>query len=477
MDLGDDLEATLRALKAAKRADKKRQREETEPDEMKDTATHHESTTAQPQLAEAPIEPTEPAQSATVQLDAMEQPPIEQLPTMRAVEDLLAASNEFEALSLPIEESASPQIVRSAYKRACLLIHPDKSPHPEANDAFNKLTEAMQLLSNPAQQELRRWQLQQVGGAVGSGANASGGDAMSDAADVDGGVDQAPVDGAAAAEEDGNTEIADGSETEADEEEPAPVPVDETALQWQYEGEHVAFHGEQSALLHATVFDDVFGRCQLRGQAPGKLMVLVESETDYRWRTEGHISAHAPAAASAIDESEQAPNEEPVNAVADAVEAANAVANAMHAKGGKAKAKASNGKAASSKASKRPAPEEEEASSPEEPQLVLYTVSKPKDDKRAVLHVFDAKNDPVNLSSRAVKRVMWAANVPSSILGKEYDGANKACCALRDALDPSKKSLGNNGINFKVFMCLNSEGKAVTVKEVLDKKQLGKYLK
>lgn len=116
-------------------------------------------------------------------------------------------------------------------------------------------------------------------------------------------------------------------------------------------------------------------------------------------------------------------------------------------------------------------------SSPEEPQLVLYTVSKPKDDKRAVLHVFDAKNDPVNLSSRAVKRVKWAANVPSSILGKEYDGANRACCALRDALDPSKKSLGNNGINFKVFMCLNSEGKAVTVKEVLDKKQLGKYLK
>ena len=111
------------------------------------------------------------------------------------------------------------------------------------------------------------------------------------------------------------------------------------------------------------------------------------------------------------------------------------------------------------------------------PQLILYTVSKQKDGKRAMLHVFDAKNDPIQLSSRLVKRVKWAENVPTSILGKEYDSANKACCALRTALDSSKESLGNNGINFKVFLCVNTEGKAVTVKEVLEKKQLGKCLK
>ena len=93
------------------------------------------------------------------------------------------------------------------------------------------------------------------------------------------------------------------------------------------------------------------------------------------------------------------------------------------------------------------------------------------------MHVFDAKNDPINLSSRVVKRVMWAENVPASILNKIFDGTNKACYALRGALDSSKKSLGNNGINFKVFLCVNPDGKAITVKDVLEKKQLAKYLK
>jgi hypothetical protein len=96
--------------------------------------------------------------------------------------------------------------------------------------------------------------------------------------------------------------------------------------------------------------------------------------------------------------------------------------------------------------------------------------------RRRVAHEAALANYGV-LSSRLVKRVKWAENVPTSILGKEYDSANKACCALRTALDSSKESLGNNGINFKVFLCVNTEGKAVTVKEVLEKKQLGKYLK
>ena len=77
-----------------------------------------------------------------------------------------------------------------------------------------------------------------------------------------------------------------------------------------------------------------------------------------------------------------------------------------------------------------------------------------------------------------MKRVKWVENVPASILNKEFDGANKACCALRGALDSSKKSLGNNGINFKVFLCcVNPDGKAITVKDVLEKKQLSKYIK
>ena len=108
--------------------------------------------------------------------------------------------------------------------------------------------------------------------------------------------------------------------------------------------------------------------------------------------------------------------------------------------------------------------------------MVLYAVA-PYMGKRPVLHIYDADQDPDSLSSKKVKRCAFVDNAPASLLGVEHKGPNAAVCALRGAVDPSKKSLGNNGINFKVFLCVNPDGKAITVKDVLEKKQLAKYLK
>ena len=43
-------------------------------------------------------------------------------------------------------------------------------------------------------------------------------------------------------------------------------------------------------------------------------------------------------------------------------------------------------------------------------------------------------------------------NAPASILKKEFEGLNAACCGLRNAHDPSKAKMGNNGINKNVLL-------------------------
>ena len=98
------------------------------------------------------------------------------------------------------------------------------------------------------------------------------------------------------------------------------------------------------------------------------------------------------------------------------------------------------------------------------------------DGQRAALHVMDASKDLRGLSSRAVTQCVWVANVPQALLGTVHAGANRACCALRNTLDPSKAAQGNNGVNMKVYLCLNASGKAITLKSVLDKGTLASYL-
>ena len=109
------------------------------------------------------------------------------------------------------------------------------------------------------------------------------------------------------------------------------------------------------------------------------------------------------------------------------------------------------------------------------PQLVLYGVSKVAG-KRPRMEIYDAHNDCIELSSKKVKRCVWASdNVPVALKGKEFT-PNQALIHLRNALDASKKSLGSNGINMKVNLCTNETGPVQTLKRIIDRKELRKFI-
>ena len=66
-----------------------------------------------------------------------------------------------------------------------------------------------------------------------------------------------------------------------------------------------------------------------------------------------------------------------------------------------------------------------------------------------------------------MKRCAWDyEDMPPALKGKEFT-PNQALCSLRAELDPSKRSLGNNGINMKVSLCTNEEGPPVIVKSLM----------
>ena len=69
-----------------------------------------------------------------------------------------------------------------------------------------------------------------------------------------------------------------------------------------------------------------------------------------------------------------------------------------------------------------------------------------------------------------------SAHAPASLLGKELAGPNVACCELRNALDPSSKSKGMNGINKNVALCVNAEGKPITLKAAIASSSLDSYM-
>ena len=76
-----------------------------------------------------------------------------------------------------------------------------------------------------------------------------------------------------------------------------------------------------------------------------------------------------------------------------------------------------------------------------------------------------------------MKRCAFVENAPASLLGKELAGPNAAMCALRDAIDPSKKSVGKNGINKNVALCVNAEGKAELLKGLIEAGKLREHLR
>ena len=86
-----------------------------------------------------------------------------------AVDRVLAAKHEFEALQIPVEgEPASGGDVRTAFRAASLAVHPDEVSHPRAAEAFRKAFDAMKLLIDPARQAARRRQILQGDEADGS---------------------------------------------------------------------------------------------------------------------------------------------------------------------------------------------------------------------------------------------------------------------------------------------------------------------
>ena len=108
-------------------------------------------------------------------------------------------------------------------------------------------------------------------------------------------------------------------------------------------------------------------------------------------------------------------------------------------------------------------------------QLILYAIAK-VNGKRPRLTIYDAANDINELSSKRVKRCVWASeNVPSSVVGKEFS-PNQALINLRNAIDPSKKSMGSNGINMKVSLCTNEEGRPQTLKAIIERGELHKFI-
>ena len=96
---------------------------------------------------------------------------------------------------------------------------------------------------------------------------------------------------------------------------------------------------------------------------------------------------------------------------------------------------------------------EENRPTAEQPQLLLYSSGYRINGKRPVLAIYDAHNDPAELSSRRVKRCAWIQNAPPSLLDAEMT-PNKAVCALRDALNPGVVQ-GSSGVNSRMALCTN----------------------
>ncbi|KAK1282998.1 hypothetical protein QJS10_CPB22g01308 [Acorus calamus] len=59
--------------------------------------------------------------------------------------------NPFEHLNLPLNSAIDD--VRKQYKKLSLMVHPDKCKHPQANEAFQALAKAQQLLLDPQERE------------------------------------------------------------------------------------------------------------------------------------------------------------------------------------------------------------------------------------------------------------------------------------------------------------------------------------
>ena len=65
---------------------------------------------------------------------------------------VLQAEDDFAALGLPVC-IAAPAVVRSAFRRLSLRVHPDKCDHPQSALAFQRIADAFEALHEPSGQQ------------------------------------------------------------------------------------------------------------------------------------------------------------------------------------------------------------------------------------------------------------------------------------------------------------------------------------
>uniref|UniRef100_A0A6B2LGS0 J domain-containing protein n=1 Tax=Arcella intermedia TaxID=1963864 RepID=A0A6B2LGS0_9EUKA len=58
----------------------------------------------------------------------------------------MSSANHYECLLLPVSREVVPSVVRKAYKGIALKVHPDKCTSPQAQSAFQALSEAFEVL-------------------------------------------------------------------------------------------------------------------------------------------------------------------------------------------------------------------------------------------------------------------------------------------------------------------------------------------
>jgi len=77
----------------------------------------------------------------------------------QAIERVFDAKNEFEVLGLPVAYEDDATVIKRAYRKTSLHVHPDKNRHPQAEAAFKKAYGAFETLSDPKQQRRLLWEL------------------------------------------------------------------------------------------------------------------------------------------------------------------------------------------------------------------------------------------------------------------------------------------------------------------------------
>mmetsp|Transcript_17095 Transcript_17095/g.35588 ORF Transcript_17095/g.35588 Transcript_17095/m.35588 type:complete len:420 (+) Transcript_17095:56-1315(+) len=99
-------------------------------------------------------DPTQPAMSSSASSNSSSSSSRRYTDSQRqVVERVLRSKDLYEVLDLKREEVRDAETVKKAYKRKALKLHPDKNFAPGAEEAFKRLSHAVQVLSDPRRRD------------------------------------------------------------------------------------------------------------------------------------------------------------------------------------------------------------------------------------------------------------------------------------------------------------------------------------